>query len=266
MGRLYDKRDLAFNLDYWDRQEQLLHMDIANGLVGGDVLDRIIVESRAHQPEPCHKGCGCRSYRVREGFDLERKRERMKLLRTGSLLRELDMQRQLFKNCPNCYQTAVKGKTRDMPCDKHRDALKMAKSAVFWAGERNLAERSARGQVRADGVVTASEALEGLEPTTSGALNEWESWYMRDRSAGIWPKDASYYDASPDYRGWLEVMRFQHEEMSEEQYLAELQRIREVSREHEETAPQWAGAGRLANGIRKGQERFQRDTRFNRLA
>ena len=113
---------------------------------------------------------------------------------------------------------------------------------------------------------TSQEVSDGSSSRSGGLLNEWESWYMRDRAGGIWPQSAAYHDCTPDYKGWLEFMHFQNEEMSQEQYLTELQRIRETERQREETSAQWAGSGRLANGIRKGQERFQKDNRFNRLS
>ena len=270
MGRLYDKLDLSWNLDWWNRQEQQMHADIANGVIEASFLDHWITERRNHSG-PCERGCGCKAYKVRDGFELERKRERMKLLRTGSLLRELDTQRKLFRACSNCYvgvgtRGKSKGKSVDRPCEVHGPGLKAAKSAVYWAGEHNIAERNARGQRRAEGVVTAQEALEGI-PRNSNELNKWEAWHLEDVKAGIWPQSASDYDTTPDYKGWLEML-LQNEEIDEPEYLAELKRLREENREQEETAHQWAGA-RIQQGARKGDrlrpERFRRDTRFNIL-
>lgn len=262
MGRLYDKRDLAFNMDYWDRREQQLHADIANGLISAGFLDQVITESREHAGEPCHKGCGCRSYRVREGFDLERKRERMKLLRTGSLLGDLSFAQSNFDKCPSCHMERRGTKTLARECPLHSPALKRAKSSIYWAGERNLEERNLRGQIRAEGLQTAKIALEGLERSSSGMeLNHWEAWYQRDKAQGIWPNDAERYDCSPDYKGWLEML-FTNEEMTEAEYLEELGRVRLSEHDKEEAALQWAG-GTTRQSTRKGREVFKKDTRFN---
>lgn len=268
MGRLYDKKDLSFNLAYWDRREQQMHADIANGVLEPSFLDEIITETRDHK-DPCHRGCGCKSYRVREGFDLERKRERMKLLRTGQLLSDLKCAQNNFDSCPHCHLEAdhKRGKSKIVECDIHSPALKKAKSAVYWAGERNLAERNARGQIREDGVATAQEALEGLPQVSTGEeLNRWESWYQRDKAEGVWTEETARLEECPfSYKGWLEML-FCNEEMTQSEYLEEMERVRKQERELEEASLQWAG-GTLRNGaVKRAGNRaitFRRDTRFN---
>lgn len=270
MGRLYDKQDLQWNLAFWDRKEQELHADIANGRVPASILNKWIIERRDHQG-PCGRSCGCKQYRLRDGFDLERKRERMKLLRTGTLLRELDRWRRMFQSCEHCYQTKMKnGKTRDVACDAHNEGLSTAKSAVFWAGQHNVDERNSRGQRRAqdrtpEGLPTAQEALEGLEgpPIEEKQLTDLEKQYYQDRSNGSWtPQIASSpYDVEYSYKGWLHML-LQNEELTQEQYVTELGRIKAQQEELERTSLQWAGAN-TKQGTKKGRERFQRDTRFN---
>ena len=236
MGRLYDRKDLAFNLQYWNRMEMEFHAAIANGDIAASELNNVISDPMACD---CASPCGRKHFKhtlQRDWFGLQRKREQMKLLRTGSLLRDLERARRDFDACPKCYQGVGKGgKTKDVACDEHKEPLNKAKSAVYWAGERNIAERNSRGQKRADGLSTAQEALEGLpvSSTSSGELNRWEAWYQRDKAAGIWPKDAQYYDTTPDYKGWLEMIR-EIEEMTESEYLTELQRLREQEQELEQ--------------------------------
>jgi hypothetical protein len=126
---------------------------------------------------------------------------------------------------------------KDVPCIAHAEGLTKAKSAVFWAGEHNISERNTRGQHRAEGVVTAKEALEGL-PESSGdnPLNKWESLYQRDKSNGAWlVADARLYDTTHDYKGWLEML-LQNEEITEADYLEELRRMRQLALEMEEMA------------------------------
>jgi hypothetical protein len=262
MGKLYNRRDLLWNREYWNRKEQQLSALIANGLLDASFLDRVIVERREHEG-PCERGCGCRTYRQRERFDLERKREQAKLLKTSELMRELLKQKALFKACPHCHvgvgkRGPRKGKPVDRPCTVHGDAYKAAKSKAYWAGERNVKERSDRryellGMRRAvEGwseeryLVECSQVERELEAAGQRyeryeqELNEWETLYMQCVKEGTWPLDATTYDVSPDYKGWLWTMLFE-DEMTEAQYLAELERLKMALEDNEVTAKTVAG-------------------------
>src|SRR5579859_7351231 len=103
MGRLYDRRDLAFNLALLDKEEQRLHARIANGILIASDLDAVVTEQR-----PCPASCGCgrlhtKHYLVRDSYDIQRKRERMKLLRTGQLLSDLQAAKRNFDSCSHCH-------------------------------------------------------------------------------------------------------------------------------------------------------------------
>ena len=100
MGRLYDRQDLNWNTDYWNRQEMRLSADIANGLMPASTLEGIVTYPGSTYPQPgWPKGLPARHVKLKDAFELERKRERMKLLRTGSLLRNLDQWRRMFLAC-----------------------------------------------------------------------------------------------------------------------------------------------------------------------
>jgi hypothetical protein len=266
MGRLYDRRDLEWNLNYWNRLESRLNADIANGLMPASTLNAIITYRGSSTPQPgWPRGKPDRHVALKDSFELERKRERMKLLRTGQLLRDLDYWRKAFLACKDCYSTkTAEGKNKDVACDEHNEGLSGAKSAVYWAGEHNEEERAARGQIRPKEVstvlTTEDEAFLkslGISPSAEGEnpLNKWESWYQRDKAAQSWPRDASQYDVTPDYKGWLNML-LQNEEMTEREYLAELQRLKDDQRELEGMAsptdrnnprslPKNAGRGRV---------------------
>ena len=238
MGKLYDKRDLGWNLAFWDREEQKLAADIANKLLSASVLDAVITY-------PATRFRPARHLKVRDSFDYERKRERFKLLMTGRLLAELaDAQRE-FKACKHCY-TTITGKQR--ACDEHKDALTAAKSNVWWAGQRNLMERLQRGQARPDDTEGTKQApeVEALPDVDEprNPLNKWERWYSDDKKNGVWKDaDRDYYIkqyGSCDYFGWLQMMR-EEEEISEADFLVERQRVRDELEEVAASAPAVAG-------------------------
>jgi hypothetical protein len=270
MGRLYDRLDLSWNLNFWNQQEQMLHAEIANGLVQASVLNRTITypggKDVSSKPS--------RHIRLGEAFEFERKRERFKLLRTGWLLRNLDEWQKIFKSCPHCHQEVhsrgrFKGQTRDVPCQAHAEGYRKAKSDVWWAGEHNVEERNVRGQHRAEGVTTTREALEGLPERTGGEnpLNKWEELYSRDKAEGQWTQDdAKRYDVDFSYKGWLHA-RLEDEEITETEYLTECQRLREQERELEQLS---APTDRqlpmhLPKTAKRGQLAFKRDNRFTHL-
>lgn len=281
MGRLYDKRDLAFNTDFWNKQEAQLSADIANGVLPASTLDIVLDERAACN---CSTPCGKQHFKhvkIRDAFKLRRQQERMKLLRTGMLLSDLQHAKDNFNSCPHCHYE--RHGTRDwiVECDVHRPAYKKAKSNIYWAGVHNQEERQARGQIREDDpapqpatVPTTADAqfladvgiapLDGPLVPEVGAnpLNQWEEMYHRARAERVWPAEAAIYDTTPDYKGYLWVLRFE-DEMTEGQYLAELQRLKDLEREIEASAPQWAGIDTTKQGTRKQKETFRRDTRFN---
>lgn len=269
MGALYDRQDLEWNLNYWNRMEMRLHRDIANGLMPASTLEATVTFPSSHTPQPgWPQGYPDKHVRYRDVFDLQRKRERMKLLRTGSLLAELGMWRRKFLACKDCYSTKTpEGKNLDVACDEHNEGLSRAKSAVYWAGRHNEEERQERGQRRAEAPRTQLRP-EGI-PETAGAqeLNKWETQYQREKASGIWtPADAKREDVETGYRGWLEFL-WESDEMSEMEYLGELARLREEARKQESglaptdlnnphTLPKNGGRGRLS---------FHRDTRYTRV-
>lgn len=273
MGRLYDKEDLAWNLKYWRTQETLLNMKIANGEVDKSILNMTISYPGREGPD----GWAARHMRVRDKWDYECKREYYKLLKTGQLLGNLRAWEGIFKACSKCYVRVRKGKTFDEPCDEHSVGYRTAKSAVYWAGERNLAERNERGQVRAEGVVTAQEALEGVEPTIAdrnepqNPPNKWEVQYATDKAEGMWPGPANerarIYEVEPNYKGWLRML-LEEEEMTETEYLQELQRLREQGLEME-ALPAVTDRNlpsTLPKRANRGQQSFHRDSRYNQLS
>lgn len=262
MGRLYDKIDLAFNTDFWNRQEAQLSADIANGLLQASILDTVLDERASCN---CSSPCGrphFKHVKVREAFKLRKQQERMKLLRTAMLLSDLHHAEDNFKSCPHCHYEAHGTKTWIIECDIHKPAFKKAKSAVYWAGVHNLEERQARGQIRDAEALATQDALEGQETSGQTGLNKWELMHQQAKYDGVWPAEARDYDTTPDYPGFLWVLYFE-EEMSEGEYLEELRRFKATQRELEDMAPQWAGIDTTHQGTRKQKETFRRDTRFN---
>jgi hypothetical protein len=244
MGLLYDKQDLAWNTEYWNRMEMHLHKDIANGLMPASTLEATITYASSRKPLPgWPNGKPDRHVRYKDVFELERKRERMKLLRTGQLLHELGIWRKRFLACKDCYSTKTpEGKNRDVACDEHNEGLSRAKSDVYWAGRHNEEERASRGQRRNELALPTQEAS---VPHTPGAneLNKWETLYQRDKAEGAWPLtpgEQRLYDVENSYRGFLNKL-LQDEEMSETEYLGELQRLRNEQRSSSDSTKAVAG-------------------------
>jgi hypothetical protein len=266
MGKLYDRQDLIWNTLYWQRQEARLSMDIANGRLPASMLNDVIT----YPSRPRVKGDSggylndeqrpARHLRLKDCFAYEIQKERFKLLRTGMLLSNLKAWAAIFKACPNCHQEVskkAKSGLKDVPCSAHEEGYLKAKSDVWWAGEHNVEERLARGQIRAQGIVTAQEAVEGLVASTftENPLNKWESAYQRDKAQQAWTADdARIYEVEPNYKGWLRMM-LENEEMSEGEYLDELGRLRNEAIELEFTTKALAGTN----------AKFKRDSRHNQL-
>jgi hypothetical protein len=114
--------------------------------------------------------------------------------------------------------------------------LSAAKTAVFFAGKRNLDERVERGQLRLDEAEpkapTPVELLERLNKNEPrNPMNQWEAEYHRDKAGGAWtPDDAKHYDTEYSYFGWLEML-LQNEEITADEYLSERQRVRAAKEE-----------------------------------
>ena len=265
MGRLYNRLDLEWNTQYWHLRDQRLTAMIARGEVDAGILNEVITERGKHDGA-CYQGCGCRSYRLANRSELMLRREKYRLLRTGELLAERKKQEALFKACPHCYvgistRGRWKGKQVDRPCSLHEEGLKLAKLAIKWAGDRNAQERSDRryellGERRRfegwnqERYLREAALVEAeLEKLQSAAepgheLNEWEKLYWQNVREGSWPADAERpeYQTTPDYKGWLWTMRFE-EEMTEAEYLAELERIRTTLADNEVNTKTVAGSG-----------------------
>lgn len=263
MGRLYDRQDLAWNLKYWRQQETELNRRIANGEVDKSILN-VVVSYPGRKGED---GWPSRHLKIRDKWDYECKREYGKLMKTGQLIGNLKAWETIFKACPNCYVRIYRRKEFDLPCDEHAFGYRKAKSDVWWAGEHNIEERDARGQVRAEGLETPMVNKD--EP--QNPLNKWEVLYAEDKASGAWPGTngdmARYYEVEPTYKGWLRMI-LEEEEMTETEYLGEMQRLREQAQEIEEmpsvtdrnlpsTLPKRAAAG---------QQYFRRDSRHNQLS
>lgn len=263
MGRLYDRQDLRWNTEWWNKQEQRMHAAIANGDLPFNFLDEVITETRQHTGLPCSRSCGCKSYRWRDKYERERKREQGKFLKTCTLLQDLHAAEATFKACPRCHYEVHATKTYAIECDLHRPRLASIKNDIWWAGDHNIKEREARGQHR----------IESAESTSADARepNKWERQYLRESSGdgGYWTREyASEQDCTHDYRGFLEML-LQTGDMTATEYLDELQRLRSEGLEREQCAVQWAGTG-AHNGQSKGDrlrpERFRKDTRSNSLS
>lgn len=200
MGKLYDRRDMEFDLGVIDRLEQETSQQILAGTLSA-LKSKLIIDL----------------------FDKERQKCKMQLLRTSQLVADLRSALALFRACPHCVTNAA-GKQR--PCDAHKAILGRAKRAVKFAADENLARRAANGQMRP-----------GDEVFHDGAPNRWEAWYWADRKVGVWPgthawtgtqsdldKMREQYD-SLDYRGWLKML-LQEEEISYPEYCLEMERLR----------------------------------------
>jgi hypothetical protein len=191
--------------------------------------------------------------RRRDFWEHAIRQERFKLLRTGQLLGALRAWEAIFKACPKCYQeTGVGGKTKDRPCTEHEAGYKKARSDVWWAGERNQEERAARGQVRTDENPDAKstetlervEALRGSKTLETNPLNKWEAQYQRDKASDSWTaQDARLYEVECNYKGWLRML-LENEEMTEKEYLQELDRLRNEALELEHTTRAVAGTNK----------------------
>jgi len=194
VGKLYDKRDMAFDLDCIDRMEQANSQQILAGTF------------------PAMK-----AKEALELFAAERQHCKMLYLRSKQLVADLRNALRMFRNCPRCFEDAA-GKQK--ACSAHFHILRAAKRAVHYAVEDNLARRNASGQQRSD------------EEIHDGSLNEWETWYYKDRRTGCWPGsnadmvayNQEHFDTL-DYRGWLRMMLF-NEEIPLEDYVKEQKRLR----------------------------------------
>jgi hypothetical protein len=196
MGKLYNRRDLEFCLNYIDHLEQQLSTEV---VLGNFPAVQIPATVRM--------------------FEKERQRQRMQLLQTGRLVSDLSHALRVWRACGACYTDA---NGRQKGCERHKEMLNKAKSAVYWAGERNIARRLAMHQPE--------------EPdldTHDGECNAFERKYFEDRRNGSWPGqtrgELAYnkeHFGSLDYRGWLNMMRWSAEEISEAEFSSELARLK----------------------------------------
>lgn len=199
MGKLYDKRDLEFDLGVIDKLEQQTSAEILAGTF------------------PALKAS-----EVSRIFDEERQHCKMKRLRSTQLVADLRGALAIWRACPHCTTDAA---GRQRGCKAHNLILRRAKSAIHWAAEDNLQRRINSGQQRED------------DAPHDGACNKWESWYFKDRREGIWPGTLAHTYNGPeldklreqygslDYRGWLRFV-YENEEMTHPEYASELRRLR----------------------------------------
>jgi hypothetical protein len=196
VGNLYDKRDLEHDLGEIDKLEQTVSRNIVDGTF--DAMHAAQADSL---------------------FEAERRRCKIRKLRSDQLISDLRVALALYRACPHCHD-APNGRQR--PCGAHKAIVNGAKKAIHWATQDNLGRRAAAGTSRPDEDGDAS----------SGECNQWETWYYADRRAGIWPGETSaaieynkeHYDTL-DYRGWLRML-LHEEEISLDEYQGEMARLR----------------------------------------
>jgi len=194
MGKLYDKRDLAFDLGRIDTLEQQLHKKIANGVLSAFVLSTPL--------ESFDSNGKLVVVTVRDSFDKERQSCRMRLLQSGQLIRDLRYALGCFNRCPRCHMNE-KGQRKW--CESHYK-MRFILRRIHDAVEENKALRALQGR---------SDDEEELHSTE---LSKWESWYWSDRREGIWPGSKAYSGTqsdleklkedwgSLDYSGWLRML------------------------------------------------------------
>lgn len=215
MGKLYNPRDLEFDLARIDR----LEADAQRTL---DPLKLAQLDGRCRTIE---NRDGKRSYRYSGSvFDTVRQSCKMQLLRTRQVIRDLAYARSVIQACGRCF-TDADGNTRY--CGPHRKYIALFRM-VKMMGEENVAKRLSEGRPAEDGT-----------EERDGSLNKWEEWYFRDRLEGVWPghmppvKEWTPDElgalkeqyGSLDYRGWL-TMVLQEEEITAVEYSNELARLR----------------------------------------
>lgn len=212
MGRLYDRTDLEWELDHIERLEQETNAKIARGELSGMAI------SELNHSSEWRLGRYGREKACRTIFDQERQRARMRLLRTGQLISDFSHAKRVTRACGACHTDAT---GRVKACPLHKRIWRQATLAIKFAAEENELRRISLGQpTRPD------------DAPHDGACNHWEAWYFSDRRDGIWPGQTAQELAynkeafeSLDYRGWLNMMRYSAEEISEEDFRQELKRL-----------------------------------------
>jgi hypothetical protein len=208
MGKLYDRTDKAFDLDMLLDMEHRLSRYVVAGTLGAFEVQKLQQE-----------------------IDAERQACNMRLLRTGQLIADMNYAKRTVKRCPHCHEDQ-KGKMRC--CVAHRALWHRAIMSIKWAAEENLARRASLGQMRSE------------DPEHEGSCNKWEQLYFEDKRNKVWPgqsRDELAYNkeqfGSLDYRGWLHMMRHSAEEISEQDFRTELERLKAplLVAEHAPAAP-----------------------------
>jgi hypothetical protein len=180
---LYNRRDMEYDIAAIDRLEQELHAKIARGELPGMVLDEVITEERPEYQDGRPTGkTKLVAYRVRDAFELERRRCRMRLLNSGALIRDLRAAERAFANVPS--QT-------------NKEALERAKLRVFRAAGANNRRRKTLG-------IPIGTDTEPLAPGSGEELSDLEHAYYQDRAAHRWPIRDSNGAWVSGYRAWLQ--------------------------------------------------------------
>lgn len=125
MGKLYDQRDLEFDLDMLDKMEQGLSADIVAGTISGFAVRGLVSQ-----------------------FDKERRVCRMKLLNSGALMRDLRHAERLANACP---------------CPHHKRQFGLLCKRAKAMAEENEARRATLGIVRTDDAATHDGACNQWE-------------------------------------------------------------------------------------------------------
>jgi len=212
MGKLYDRVDLEWELNCIDTLEQETNSAIANGTLDAMAMAQINISTE------WRLGRYGRERQQRTIFDAERQRAKMRLLRTGQLISDFGWAKRLTGACGSCLKDA-KGKVK--ACAVHRPIWRKATQAIKYAAEENEARRIALKQPERHG-----------EENHESNCNQWETAYFADRRIGAWPgqsrEELAYNKEnfeSLDYRGWLNMMRYSAEEISEADFRSELRRL-----------------------------------------
>lgn len=213
MGKLYDRKDLEYELNLVDRAEQEAQRKLTPFMLAK--LDgKGITETRTIQHG---KDTGL-IHTVNVSWDSLRKSCRMKLLKTGQLMSDWNYCLGQFNGCPRCHYDA-QGKRK--ACPQHAGMLRIAGMRLKEAADANEQLRREQGRTWGDD-----------EDTHDGSCNNLEQWYFKDRREEVWPgktTDARQYNleqfGSLDYKGWLQMMRYDAEEITEQQYRMELARL-----------------------------------------
>ena len=176
MGKLYDRRDLDFDLCEIDKLESRLSIVLAAGR--GNAISFAALDKYGWTDITTGKDGRQRCKTLT--WDGLRNGARMRLLATGALIRDL---------------RAAEARFNAAPTHTNKRVLGLIKTRVHWAGIYNLERRERLGVPWADDV--------GPEVEHDGACNDLERKFFDDRRRGAWPFEESGRCYGAGYSGWL---------------------------------------------------------------